>query len=212
LAKPKWLTSIVEQNVSRFDIAMEHSAAMSVFDSTRDFCHELHTFWGGVLERRRVLLQASLLRELHTEKRQAVLAFAHFINRKNVRVIQTGHRLCFSSEPLQRFVRISAITKNAFYCDDAPGMSLPCAIDHAHAAATDLLENFVISQEPRLMGDVHFGENILIQGLRYPVTAFQSIAQEATHANSAVEAHGCSTLLAFCVLFCSARKPLGVSF
>src|SRR5512132_2927099 len=88
-------------------------------------------------------------------------------------------------------------------------MSLPGAIDHPHAAATDLLENFVISQEPGLVRRVHFGENALIRRLRYLVTAFQSLAQEAAHANSGVESHGCSTLLAFCVLFGTARKRIG---
>src|SRR5215467_15639835 len=108
---------------------MEHSATVSVFDSVRDLCHEFHALPRLVAQRSRVLVQTSLLRELHAEKRQAVLAFAHFINRKDVRVIQTGHRLCFSSETLQRSVRISSITKHAFYRDDAAGMSLPGAID-----------------------------------------------------------------------------------
>src|SRR5215470_18569437 len=112
---------------------MEHSTAVGVVDSARDLRHHLHTFAWLFAKKSSVLVQASFLRELHAEKRQAVLAFAHFINRKNVRVIQTGHRLCFSSETLQCSVGISAITKDALYCDDPPGMSLPGAIDHAHA-------------------------------------------------------------------------------
>src|SRR4029077_19863864 len=123
----KWLASIVEQNVSRFDITMQHSAAVSVFDSTRNLCHQLHALPRFPEEGSRVFGQTSLLRELHAEKRQAILAFAHFINGKDVRVIQTGHRLCFSSETLQRSVRISAVTKDALYRDDAPRMSLPGA-------------------------------------------------------------------------------------
>src|SRR6187401_2420089 len=124
---------------------MENPTVVGVFDRMRDFRHQLHAFPRFIPQRSRVLLQASLLCELHAEKRQAVLAFAHFINRKDVWMIQTGHSLCFSSETLQRSVRISAITKDALYRDDAPGMSLPGAIDHAHAAAADLLENFVVA-------------------------------------------------------------------
>src|SRR5262245_28378968 len=191
---------------------MEDPTAVRVFNGKRNLSHEFHAFARLFVQRSRVVVQTSLLCQLHAEKRQAVFAFAHFINRKNIGVIQTGYRLCFSSEPLQGFMRISAITKNAFYCDDAPGMSLPCAIDHAHDAATDLLENFVISQEPGLVGRVHFSENALIKCLRYLVAAFQSLTQEAAHANSGVESHVCSTLLAFCVLFCGARKPIGVWF
>src|SRR6267378_1554799 len=179
---------------------MEHSTAVSVFNSTRDLCHEFHALPRLAVQRSRVLVQASLLCEFHAEKRQAVLAFTHFVNRKDVRVIQTGHRLCFSSETFQRFMRISAITKDPLYRDDAPGMSLPCAINHAHSTAADLFENFVISQKPGLVRRVHLGEDALITRLRYLVTAFQSLAQEAVHANSGVESQGCSTLFAFCVV------------
>src|SRR6266513_1099754 len=174
---------------------MENSTAVGVFDRARDLCHQLHTLPRSIAERSNVLAQTSLLRELHAEKRQAVLAFAHFINRKNVRVIQTGHRLCFSSEALQRSVRISAITKDALYRDDAPRMSLPGAIDHAHAAATDLLENFVISQKPGLVARVQLVEYALINRLRYLATRFQSLAQQAAHASSGVESHSCSAFV-----------------
>src|SRR6266550_8855258 len=87
-------------------------------------------------------------------------------------------------------------------------MSLPGAIDHAHAAATDLLEDFVISQLPGLVARVQLFEYGFINRLRYLVTSFQSLAQHAAHANSGVESHGCSALLAFCVLFSSARKRI----
>jgi hypothetical protein len=52
----QWLASIVEQNVSRFDIAMEHSAAVSVFDRTRDLRHQLHASAWLVAKRSRVLV------------------------------------------------------------------------------------------------------------------------------------------------------------
>src|SRR5947207_15687646 len=87
-------------------------------------------------------------------------------------------------------------------------MALPGAIDHAHPPATDLLENFVISQEPGLVRRVHLGEDALIKRLRHLVTAFQSLAQEATHANSGVESHGCSTFFAFCVPLGSALERI----
>src|SRR5437773_10800920 len=88
-------------------------------------------------------------------------------------------------------------------------MSLPGAIDHAHAAATDLLENFVISQLPGLVAPVQLVEYGFINRLRYLATSFQSLAQQASHANSGVESHGCSTRLAFWVLCGSARKRIG---
>jgi hypothetical protein len=85
-------------------------------------------------------------------------------------------------------------------------MSLPGAIDYPHTTATDLFENFVISQEPGFVWRVHFGEDGLKKRLRYVVAAFQSVAQEAAHANSGVQSYARSTLFAFCVLFDSALK------
>src|SRR5436305_8621439 len=188
---------------------MEHSAAVSVFDSARDLRHQLHALPRFVAERSNVLMQTSLLRELHAKKRQAVLAFAHLINRKNVWVIQTGHRPRFSSEALQGSMGIGAITQHALNRDDALGMSLSGAIDHSHAAATDLLENFVISQLPGLVRRVHLVEHALINRLRYVANSFQSLPQQAAHAKSDVEPHGCSTVFAFCVLFGGGRKQIG---
>ena len=77
---------------------------MGVVDSVCDFYHELHALPRFIAERSSVLLQTSLLRELHAEKRQAILAFANFINGKDVWMIQTGDCLCFPSETLQRSV------------------------------------------------------------------------------------------------------------
>src|SRR4029077_8171857 len=88
-------------------------------------------------------------------------------------------------------------------------MSLPGAIDDAHAAETDLLENFVIAQLPGLVARVQLVEYGFINRLRYLGTSLQSLAQQAAHANAGVESHGCSTLVAFCVLCGSARKRIG---
>ncbi len=60
---------------------------MGVFDRARDLRHKFHTFPRLVAQRSCVLVQTSLLREFHAKKRKAVLAFTHFINWKDVRVI-----------------------------------------------------------------------------------------------------------------------------
>src|ERR1700745_2958520 len=88
-------------------------------------------------------------------------------------------------------------------------MSLPGAIDHSHAAATDLLQNFVISQLPGFVARVQLVEYSFINRLRYLATSVQSLAQQAAKANSGVESHGCSARLACCVLFCGAWKRIG---
>ena len=92
------------------EIAMENSAAMGVLDSTRHLCHQLRTLSRFVAKRRCRVMQASACREFHAEKRKAVLAFAHLVHRKNVRMIQASYRFGIASETLERLVRIGLVT------------------------------------------------------------------------------------------------------
>ena len=100
--------AVIEENVSRLKIAMENSAAMSVFDRARNLCHQLHTLARFVAKRRPRLAQAATGREFHAEKRETVLAFAHLVYRKNVRMIEAGCGVGFASEAHERVMRIGA--------------------------------------------------------------------------------------------------------
>src|SRR5207237_2067580 len=44
--------------------------------------------------------------------------------------------------------------------DDAARMALTRAINHAHAAATDLFEDLVIAEPPVLVRQINLGENV----------------------------------------------------
>src|SRR5580765_7483857 len=103
---------------------MENSLAMRVFDRARDFGHQLHTSPRLGAQSRSNLLQAAARREFHAEKRKAVLALAHLINRKNVRMIEAGCRIGFAAEALERLMCIRVIIQDALYGDDPVGMSL----------------------------------------------------------------------------------------
>src|SRR5215467_6649698 len=115
---------------------MENSFAVSVFDSTRHLCHQVYTFSRFITKGRRCAMQASACREFHAEKRQAILAFAHLVYWKDVRVIEAGYCIGFAAEARERFVRISLITQDPLYGDDPLGVSLTRTINHAHPAAS----------------------------------------------------------------------------
>ena len=89
---------------------MENSFSVGVFDSARHLCHHLHAFSRLVAKGRCPVTQASTHREFHAEKRETVLAFAHLVDRKNVRMIKAGYRFSFAAETYERFMRISLIT------------------------------------------------------------------------------------------------------
>ena len=88
---------------------MENSVAMRVFDRARNLRYQLHALPGLGAQSQPNLLQTAARRKFHAEKRKAVLAFAHLVYRKNVRMIEAGCRVGFASEAHERFMRISVI-------------------------------------------------------------------------------------------------------
>src|SRR5437016_1101999 len=85
-------------------------------------------------------------------------------------------------------------------------MPLPAAINHAHTAAPDLLQDFVITEMPVLVRDVDFSENAFKSRARYLANSFQALTQEAADANSSVESRGGAALLAFSRAFGHSRR------
>src|ERR1044072_4191966 len=64
-------------------------------------------------------------------------------------------------------------------------MALPGAIDHAHAAAADLFQDFVIAEAPVLVGQSDFGQNV-VECLRFVlVTSVQPSFEQTTDAKAA---------------------------
>src|SRR5439155_6230781 len=87
-------------------------------------------------------------REFHAEKWDAVLAFAHFVDRQYVRMIETRHRLRFTPKTRQRLTRIGVIIQDTLERDDPARMPLPRTIDDAHSTAPDLFQDLIIAELP----------------------------------------------------------------
>ena len=51
------------------------------------------------------------------------------------------------------------MSEDAFHRDDPTGVLLSGAINHSHAAATDFLQNFVMTEPPLCVSHVRFCEN-----------------------------------------------------
>src|SRR5205085_3827705 len=96
----------------------------------------------------------------HTKKRQS-FTLADIINRENVGMIETRCRFGFTTETLESFARIRVIAQDALQRDDAARMALLCAIHHAHPAARNLLQDFIISEPPFSVRNVDLTEELL---------------------------------------------------
>ena len=175
----------VEQDVSRFEIAMENAFAVRVLHGARDLGDERHALPRLVLQRGTYFLQTSARREFHAEEREAVFALAHFVDGQNVRMIEARGRLRFAPETRERFAGVGVITQDALHGDDAAGMALARAIDHAHSAAPDFLEDLVVAEPPVLVRDCYFGENATECFAGAFIVGFKACLEEATHAKAA---------------------------
>ncbi len=82
---------------------------MRVLDGTRPLDQKPDAFARFTAQSRPGFLQAAASRILHGEKRESVFALADFIDRKNIRMIETGRRFSFPPETFQRFARIRVI-------------------------------------------------------------------------------------------------------
>src|SRR4051794_14548094 len=113
---------------------MQNSLAMRVSNGARHLCHQPHTLARLRAERRCRSTKTSPRRVFHAEKRQALLTFAHFVNGKNVWVIEASDRFGFAPKAHQRLVRTHVMSEDALHGNDPARMLLACAINHSHAA------------------------------------------------------------------------------
>ena len=84
----------------------------------------------------------------HIIHREVLLAFvfANFVNRHDVGMLQSGRRLGFGAEALHVCGAGQLAGKDHFDGNGAVEADLPGFINHAHAAAGDLLQQFVIAE------------------------------------------------------------------
>src|SRR5262249_43348704 len=86
---------------------------------------------------------------------------ADLVNRKDVGMIETRGRFGFATETLESFARIRMIGQDALEGDNAPGMALPCTINHTHPAARDLLQDFIVSEAPFSVANIDLREELI---------------------------------------------------
>src|SRR5439155_20206072 len=144
------LIARVHEDVRWLEIAVQDALAVRVVngfggepDVTRGFrgrqrtvAHEL----GEVLS----------LDVIHREVMLAVVD-AHVVNGDDVRVPEESRSRDLALEPSNDLLTCEPLGQNHLYCDDALEIEMPRAIDHAHPAAGNLFEKFVIAEVPNVL-------------------------------------------------------------
>src|SRR5438094_9019813 len=79
------------------------------------------------------------------------------------------------------------MSEDAFHRDDPAGVLLTRAINHSHAAAADLLQNFVMTEPRACVGHVRFYEDALESFARPLPFGFKVRAQETVDARLVIK-------------------------
>src|SRR5437588_12712258 len=79
------------------------------------------------------------------------------------------------------------MSEDALHRDDLTGVLLTCAIDYSHAAAPDLLQNFVMTEAPLCVSHVRFCEDAFERFARPFAFGIKSLAQETVDAGCVIE-------------------------
>ena len=77
-----------------------------------------------------------------------VVMDAYVVNGDDVRMLEESRSRDLPPEPLNHLLARELPGQNHFQRHDAPKASLPGAIDHAHPAAGNLFEQFVVAEVP----------------------------------------------------------------
>ena len=129
---------------------------MRVLHRTRNLGHQRHDPPRIIPKAASDILQAPARCEFHAEERQAVVAFAYFVDRQNVWMIEAGCCLRFAPETGKRFARIRVKAQNALQRNDSARMTLARAINDAHPAATDFFQDLIIANAPVGIANIDF--------------------------------------------------------
>ena len=76
--------------------------------------------------------------------------------------------------------------EDTFHRADPAGVLLSRAIKHSHAAAPDLLQNFVMTKAPLCVGHVRFGEDAFERFAGSLAFGFKSLAQKTVDAGPVI--------------------------
>ena len=134
---------------------------MRVLHSPRHLRHQRHRSSRFTTQCRGRLQQTAPTSKLHVEKRQPVIALAHFIDWQNIRMIEARRGLGLAPKTCQRFLRIGVIRQDSFQRHDATRMPLTRPINDAHPSAPDFFKDLIIPYAPIGVTYIKFPEQVI---------------------------------------------------
>src|SRR5262249_48154841 len=142
----------VEQNVSRFDVAMENSVLVRVMDRARhfgDYFRRLsHRHWRAAYH----FIKLAALDKFHAEV-AGTITLAHFVDGNDACVIKTGSSCRFAAKTLQMRSACPLARADDFQSDCAIETLLSRQVNYPLVATADFVQQFVVAEFPQQAGD-----------------------------------------------------------
>jgi hypothetical protein len=140
------LIRFVDDDVGRFEIAMEDAVPVSVMDRLGDGLDVpgRHSRRDGPVAHD--LAQRPAGHVVHREER-LTLVLAHLVNGYDVRVLQRGSGLGLGAEPTHELGPRERGADHHFEGDNAVQASLPGSVNHAHSPTGDFLQQLVVAED-----------------------------------------------------------------
>src|SRR5262245_44131292 len=132
----------IEQNVSRFKIAMEDSVFVSVMNRACDSRYQFRCVARVRAIIRHAFAQSTSGREAHAVKGGS-LDLSRFVDRKNMWMIEAGDCLHFGVKSFQHPRRCRLLGQDHFHGYLTLRAVLNSAIDYAHSSAPDFFDQVV---------------------------------------------------------------------
>jgi hypothetical protein len=134
------------RDVGRLQVAVQNTALVGVMDTAGGGDNQTGSSTVIVTVSGHVLRQVATFNQPHAVKVITVM-FAHFVNGNNPRMINTGGRFHFNAKPLP-FHRVRQFAaRNNFQRYQSVETDLPGFVHHAHPAAGDPFEDFIIPED-----------------------------------------------------------------
>ena len=128
----------VEKNVARLDVAMQQVMLQCSIQSSGDLdAHIEHLQFRQRMELGDAVIQAALVSDFHDEVTFAI-PFVKCVDVDDVRVVQLGAGASFKVETLEHLRIVEKFLLHQLHRNEPFQCGVPRAIDHAHAAGSDL--------------------------------------------------------------------------
>jgi hypothetical protein len=138
------MSLLIDENVRRLQITMQNATTMSISDRSTDRSEHLRRGTRRLRPIQQFPSERRSFNQLHTEE-GAAIDLTDFVDGDDMSMMQLGGGFRFRTEPSQVRRRGQITSKDHLECDDPVQLLLPGLIDHPHAAATKLFQQFVVA-------------------------------------------------------------------